>query len=76
MEIKYNLELSEDRLKRLIRGLDSSIRLLTGQISNSQNAPMVLRQALSELVEMDKELQQLDLMIDEVQKDNKLKTTA
>lgn len=68
VEIKYNIELDQQRIRRFVQGLDSSIRLMAGQITNAPNAALALRNFLPEFLEINKELAAMDQMIDTIDK--------
>ena len=60
----YKLELTKERLDIHIKSMDSAIRLLGAQLSNSQNGPLALKQTLPDLIKLNEELMELDKLID------------
>lgn len=71
-----NIELSEERLKIHVRGLDSSIRLMGQQLAQSPNGPLTLKNLLPDLIILSQELDQLDKDIDAAKEIKKIEGTS
>lgn len=66
-ESTYKLELTRERLLTYVAGLDSGIKLIAQQLLQ-QNSPLALRELLPKLTKINEELQYLDKLIDETDK--------
>lgn len=55
-----SLELVDDEIKTLVTGLDSSVKLMCGQLTQAPNSLDVLAQVIPRLVDIQNQYQKLD----------------
>ncbi len=60
----YKLELTEQQMRMHVTGLDSSLRVICGQITQAQSPGLALKNALSALVDINKEFDFLQAALD------------
>lgn len=60
----YSLILDDDRIKRYVTGLDSSIRLICQQIAQAPSPGASLKQLLPELYKIDQEFDFMQAAVD------------
>lgn len=60
----YTFKIDEARLKTIVTGLDSSVKIIGTQLANG-NSLLVLKNLLPELLKISMEVELMDKMIDE-----------
>lgn len=64
----YTIQFNKAQLELHISGLDSSVRIIAQQISNSQSSGLALKQSLARMTRINEEFERLQGILDEYER--------